>query len=140
MPKNTIPFEEFEKDIMNKILEEDTPVNKILRQQYENCTIESRDFTGVGFFTNFKVGDDNLLDMVVKYDYGNIHGKINDVDVGLILFVRDSIYFLEGFTYDAPWPDKIFSYELYLQEEHRISDSAGYFTNKADGLIKKPTT
>lgn len=138
MPNKIIPFEELEKDLMNKILEEDTPVNKILRQQYESCTIESRDFTGKGVFTNFKVEDDNLLNEIVEYDYATVDGKINDIDVGFILFVTNEIYFLEGFTYGDIWPDTILSYELYMYEKHKISESFSTFVKKPGTLIQKP--
>jgi len=133
-----ISFEELEKDIMNQILKEDNTINNILRKQYEACVIESRDFTGVGFFTKFKVDIGDDLIRSAEYDYGNIYGKINGIHVGVILFVTDRLHFLEGFTCgDDVWPEKIFNYELYLCEKQRVSESCSTFVEKPETLIRK---
>jgi hypothetical protein len=44
MKETIIPFEEFEKAVMYRLLEEDTPINHVLREQYKRAVIESREF------------------------------------------------------------------------------------------------
>jgi len=46
---------EFEKKLINMLLNGDAPVLKGLMNQYNNSSIESTRFTGAGFFTDFKV-------------------------------------------------------------------------------------
>ncbi len=58
MNKTAIPFEEFEKAVIRKILEKKSDVNEILWEQYMASQVIKRNFTGVGFFTDFKIPKD----------------------------------------------------------------------------------
>jgi hypothetical protein len=75
-----------EKAVMEKLLEGDEPALKVLREQWRNSRVLNRKLTGVGFY----------------------HGA------GFVLFVDDGVIsFLEGFTYDEPWPEDAGSFELW---------------------------
>ena len=63
--------EEFERTVMNMLLEGTDPRFVILKRQYLSSKIINRDFTGYGFFTKFNVPDD-LID-------GSFSGRINDL-------------------------------------------------------------
>ena len=123
MSKKIISFEEFEKAVMQKLIEEDTSINKILQEQYKKAKVENRNFTGVGFFTDFEIPEDTpRVIETVKYGYGNVSGKINNIDIGFILFIKDGIIIcLEGYTYYDSWPDIITHYELYHYVEQIVS-------------------
>jgi uncharacterized Zn finger protein (UPF0148 family) len=113
--KNSIPFEEFEKEVMEKIMEKDTSINAILKEQYKKARVVSRDFTGVGFFTDFELADDAPnIEEEVAYGYGNVTAIINDFyQCGFVLFIKDGkMICLEGYTAQDEWPEIITSYTL----------------------------
>ncbi len=116
MIRKIIPFEEFEQAVMHKIMEHDTAINKILREQYKRAHIQDRSFSGVGFFTDFIVPN-NIPHIIqhVEYDYGDVKAIINDIDgYGFILFIDDGVMtLLEGYTWRDSWPDTIYSYSLF---------------------------
>ncbi|TET06849.1 hypothetical protein E3J79_00620 [Candidatus Dependentiae bacterium] len=116
MQNTSISFEVFEKKIMGKLLYGSNHILPILRKQYEKAQIKNRKFTGVGFFTDFIVPKDvPRLPNLKSFHLGNVAGKINGTDIGLVLFIKDGVLnFLEGYTFgDDPWPDKIINYELW---------------------------
>lgn len=115
MNNSTISFEEFEHAVMQKILEEDTSVNRILREQYKKTHVASRDFTGVGFFTDFHLPENIVkVSEPVEYAYGDVHCDLNGALCGFILFIKDGVMIcLEGYTYGELWPNVITSYNLY---------------------------
>ena len=118
MEKNVTPFEKFEKEVMDKLLENDRPSKRILKQQYEKSNVESRWFSGKGFFTSFSIAEDApKIESPKSLQIDEVGGKINNIDVGFILFIEDGkIKTLEGFTYgDDHWPDKIIRYELFSE-------------------------
>ena len=117
MKKTIITFEEFEQAVMQKMLEEETAMNTALREQYRRAHIESREFTGVGFFTNFKIPDDapRVLNFT-DYGYGDVIVNINNHHDfgGFVIFIQDGIMLcLEGYTFTESWPEVIKSYKLY---------------------------
>lgn len=83
---------------------------ELLRSQYASADVLKREFTGVGFFTNFVVNDKSLvLSGKENFELGYL-GEINDVQygVGFVLFVREGfISMLEGYTYGESWPCEI---------------------------------
>ncbi len=103
-----IAFEEFEKKVMDKLLFGNDPNLEKLRIQYSNARIETREFSGVGFFTNFSVADD-AQKIVGKQNLqiSDLSAELENVKngVGFILFISDGyLKCLEGFTFDEPWP------------------------------------
>ena len=48
--KNRSKFEEFERKVMEKLLDGEDDVLRILRDQYRNADIKNREFSGSGFF------------------------------------------------------------------------------------------
>jgi hypothetical protein len=109
-------FEKFEDDVMKVILSEDEKFRNILEKQYKSAKIINREFTGVGFFTDFEIQDKTLkIENNPNFELGNIQAQLKKIEygVGFVLFIRDGfITFLEGYTYDEPWPDDIKDYVL----------------------------
>ncbi|MCL1987266.1 MAG: hypothetical protein FWG64_04765 [Firmicutes bacterium] len=100
-------FENFESKVMNAIINENANISYFLKQQYSIAKIVSREFTGVGFFTEFEISDKSLkLDKSPNLTLGTISAEIKGLNFGMgfVLFVNDGlIATLEGYTYSEPW-------------------------------------
>ena len=96
--------EEFERAVMNKFLEGDG-VFLELRKQYEHATVVSREITGCGFYTDFKVPDNLKVN--------EAHGTIHDV--------------CAKFKRDDRGQSEIYLFRLYL-ENGVIETLEGYAT------------
>jgi hypothetical protein len=102
--------EEFELSLMNLILQGEHPVLTILRQQFAAAKIVSRNFSGVGFFTDFEVPDTAPLVEPSHFAAGNVDIQLENLryGAGCVLFVRDGkLDFLECYTFSEPWPEQI---------------------------------
>jgi hypothetical protein len=102
--------EELEQELMNLLLHGDHPVLTILRQQYVAAKVTSREFSGVGFFTNFEVSENAPLVEPPNFAAGNVDIQLENLPngAGCVLFVRDGkLSFLECYTFSDPWPDHI---------------------------------
>ena len=111
-------FDDFEEDVMKRLLAGDDEILIKLRGQYEVATIHSRDFTGAGFFTHFRLAGKSLrLDRRNSFHFGDVIGQKDgstDDAVGFVLFVKDGILdYLEGYTFGAEtWPEDLKDYRL----------------------------
>jgi hypothetical protein len=88
----------------------DDPRFDPLRKQLQVCHVKAREFSGVGFFSDFSVPDDtpradlpsgttHLSGPLVEMD-GLEHGG------GFELGITDGVLdYLEAYCYDEPWPD-----------------------------------
>lgn len=110
-------FEEFERAVMQRMLEDDTSVNRLLREQYNNAHIINRNFTGAGFFTTLSIPEHIArITEPVAYGYGDVLCSLNDTILsgGFVLFIRDgAMTCLEGYTFCDAWPESITTYKLY---------------------------
>ena len=96
---------EFEKEVMEKILDSCEKPYCILRHQYLNSTIVSREFTGAGFFTHFAVPDE-LAVPGMEGLIQDVFARFNNSDLIylFVLFIRNGkIDCLEGFTGYGDW-------------------------------------
>lgn len=107
----------FERAVLEKLLEGADPTLSALRAQLDVCEVASREFTGVGFFTNLKVdgsaarGSNSRPELRVSGVDASISGLKHGA--GFVLFVTDGyLDCLEGFTYDEPWPAAINQFSL----------------------------
>jgi hypothetical protein len=88
-----------------------------IKQQLAAASVGRREFSGVGFFTDFIVPADatvkrDLPDMEltgVGAEFPNLaHGA------GFVLFIREGVInMLEGFTYDENWPEKTDAFKIF---------------------------
>ena len=104
--------EKMEKDVLALIFRE---YPDMLIQINRAC-ITSRNFTGVGFFTNY-YGSNMLYedDMVISGVGGDLN---NSIEVGFVFFLgKDGVHALECYTYGDPFPDQIESYEVFVREK-----------------------
>lgn len=112
-----VRFEDFEKDIMERLLVGNEQVLEILREQYANSQITRRDFTGTGFLTTFTIPNNvPRLEPLMSFQLGDVIGKIDGVNdgVGFVLFIKNGVInYLEGYTYgEEKWPEFIPNHQL----------------------------
>lgn len=117
---------EFEKKLIFMLLAGNDDNLELLRKQFANSAVASRDISESGFFTEFKTG------RKAKPLHGNPSLEIGDIDgvvdgqegsVGFVLFIRDGyIYALEGYTaYLDIWPEEYENIDLvYLKKEGNL--------------------
>ena len=109
-------FEQFESEVLNRIFEENTMLEKKLKKQYQYSKVISREVSDYGFYTYFEVIDKSLkLKNDLNIELGNVQAKINSLKfgAGFILFIRDGfIKALECYTYGELWPKNITQYKL----------------------------
>jgi len=128
---------QFERDVLDRILRGDDPVIEALRRQLAAASVSGRQFTGVGFYTDFVVPDDvprvhnvdESLGTESDFEVGDVGAIFEDanVEVGFILFVRRGrITFLEGYTYgDDTWPEREGKYRLFYFGELGTQSGGG---------------
>lgn len=96
--------EEFEKNVMEKLLDGNDEIFKILREQYYQSTVISTEYTGHGFFSKYEVPE--------CFNKSSINGRIDDVMAKFddseiyyfILYITDGkIDTLEGFATLYEW-------------------------------------
>jgi len=99
-----------EKAVLDMMLDKRGEPFETIRQQLAHATVAKREFTGVGFFTDFSL----LAAAPVRRDLPSM--EITGVGTefsslqhgaGFVLFIRDGVVsMLEGFTYGEPWPER----------------------------------
>ena len=109
-------FKRFLNDVMIAIINEDKSISYLLNKQYENSVMEKLEFTGVGFYAEYRVINQNFkLKDKPNLELGNVQVKLASLKcgIGFVLYIRGGfITMLEGFTYDEPFPEKICGYTL----------------------------
>lgn len=113
-----------EKQVLEMLLRGQDEVLTILRQQAKQLQVSSRDMTGVGFYTEFLVPlDAPSVPGRPTFKLGDVNGTADNVrhGLGFLLCVKDgSLFMLEGYTYDEPWPDDVHGLVLtYASKEGR---------------------
>ncbi|MCL2606606.1 MAG: hypothetical protein FWD93_04935 [Coriobacteriia bacterium] len=85
-----------------------------LLDQLKDVAVVKREFTGVGFYTDFHVN--GKVANEVNMPLSGVGGRLNDsVDIGLVLFItKGKIDCLEGYTYGGElWPEHVRSYSVF---------------------------
>jgi len=106
-----------EKAVVDMLLQKRGEPFDTIRQQLAHASVTKREFTGVGFFTEFAVQADasvrrNLPDATI----GDVGAKFPMLQhgAGFLLFIRDGVVsMLEGYTYDEPWPASTDEFRVY---------------------------
>ncbi len=111
--------------VMEMMLTGTHPIFETLRLQYEKSLIASVEFTGCGFFVQFKVHSDVIsISQITDFEISDVHSEIAGLQdgVGFILFVRDGkIDMLECYTYDELLPEILDDFTLYFENtEERL--------------------
>lgn len=100
--------EQLEKQIIYKMLDCNSHCFDILRNQYKNSSILSRNFTQFGFFTTFSVSNDLVFNRM-QGEISDVIGTFDDISdlFGFRLTISNGrIDTLEGFAISGKWPSK----------------------------------
>lgn len=97
--------EEFEKLLMNKLLDGDNEIFIDLRNQYHQALVISREFTGCGFFTTFDVQGYTPKYLVTGRidDVAAEFKNSNDMACFILYIENGKIDTLEGFCFGDIW-------------------------------------
>jgi hypothetical protein len=106
-----------EKEVLDMLLDKSEEPYATIKQQLSQAVVTKREFTGVGFYTHFKVPTGqsiryDLPDMTI----GDVGAELSNLlhGAGFLLFIRHGIVeILEGYTYDEPWPTKIDQFKVF---------------------------
>ena len=111
-----------EQEVLEMLLAGNNAQLEVLRYQLTKAHISNREFTGVGFITNFDVPSKAArLSKRERRTIRDVSASIQGIaqGAGFVLFVDDGVLnCLEGFAYgEELWPDKVERFELtYLEE------------------------
>ena len=136
-----IPFELFEKAVMDKILFGEDSNLAILREQYKDASVIEREFTGVGFYSTFQTSPKSpRLEIKHSIQLCGVIGQIDELPhgVGFVLFIKGGVIdCLEGFTYgDVKWPEYFAKFSLsYVDGEIRNME---YLKAKVRAKVEHP--
>ena len=119
-----VGLNQLERNVMDMLLGGDDPILNVLREQYRIAEVVEREMTGAGSTSRspFRPGAARL-DGRGSMHLGDVAARIEGLwhGAGFVLFVRDgAIDFLEGFSYDEPWPSSVECFSLsYIEGEER---------------------
>lgn len=103
---------EIEGAVLDKLLAGEGHALQVLRAQRERLFVAKREFTGVGFFTEFGHPLDVVrLQTPRRVRFGDVLAEIDGLEhgAGFVLFIDDGlITMLEGYsTANESWPDSL---------------------------------
>lgn len=106
---------DLESRALNLLLAGDHPALAVLRRQMASVVVSRREFTGVGFLTDFLVGDAPRLGQA-RLQLGDVGATAPGLrnGIGFVLFVENgAIATIEAHTYDEPLPDDLCECALF---------------------------
>lgn len=118
---------ELEAAVIDMLLAGERPALACLRTQRQRMRVERREYTGVGFFTEFRHPDDVVrLPSSRRIRFGDVHADIDGLahGAGFLLFIDNGlITMLEGYTYGGEsWRKEPVRFELrYLTPVRDLS-------------------
>lgn len=118
---------ELEAAVLDKILAGDEPALVLLREQRQRMRVRGREFTGVGFYTEFEHSADTpRLAVSESIRFGDVLAEIDGLEngAGFLLFIDNGlITMLEGYSNaNEKWPESISSFKLrYWTSQRNLS-------------------
>ena len=102
--------------VLHKLLEGDLPPLVRLREQCSHVSVRNREFTGVGFFTDFDHPPGVVrLESPSRAVFGDVIADIDGLEYGagfLLIIESGVISVLEGYSYGETWPESIGRFSL----------------------------
>ncbi len=109
-------IDQFEADVMEKLLAGGDDVLAALRRQYHAVKRMRREYTGVGFFLYFEIPRKHFLPGKPSFVISGVWATIPGLEspVSLSLFIRDGqLSMLDGAACDDNWSASIGEYSLF---------------------------
>lgn len=115
---------EFEKAVMNKLLEGEQPSLEVLRQQLQRARVRNREHSGTGFFVEFDV-DPNAptLERKHRFHFGDVRANVERLasGAGFVLFIDEGrLEMLEGYSFGEPWTQPVTRFSLAFESPDRL--------------------
>jgi hypothetical protein len=112
---------QFERDLLDSLLDGDQPLSRALRRQLATAVPVSRQLSGVGIFLSFQVPVASGLDPTEprSFEVGTVRFDLKGVEHGGLaaLFVRDGyVSWLEAWTCHGDWPSGPLEYRIHPHE------------------------
>lgn len=129
-----LPFTSLESQVLEWLLSGEAPVLALLRDQLATSRVQSRDFTGVGFYLNIELPTTNkriheVLEVKQDFCFGDVGAYLEADDriqeVGFLLWIKNGyLDSLEAYTYGLEkWPEEVNSFRLfYFGDKHDLDD------------------
>lgn len=109
-----------ERQVMDYFLRGDDPTLAMLREQSAVAVVAERRFTGVGFFTRFKVPiSAPRLPSRCRLVVSDVYAEVTNLEfgAGFVLFVEDgALDTLEGYIFEDAWPGDTKLKRVYYQK------------------------
>ncbi|MBZ9864247.1 hypothetical protein LB515_02550 [Mesorhizobium sp. CA15] len=120
-----MPLNALESAVLQKMLDGDHPVLRALRNQLGKLSVESRKYTGSGFFVSLLVENGvppvNIPRNHVRF--GDVHATIDGLayGAGFILSIDHGyMRVLEGYSYEESWPENVAHFSLkYINDDRQ---------------------
>lgn len=129
---------DLEAAVLDKLLAGDNPALALLREQRRRICVKKREYSGVGFFTEFELRQGApRLPISTPIRFGDVLAELDGMEhgAGFILFIDNGfLTMLEGYSNaNENWPEELSSFRLSywgLQRDlsafsHRIKDRGG---------------
>ena len=119
---------EFERSILSAYLKGDFVSFATLREQFEQASVKSREYTPAGFFADLSVPPDAPKLLLADSQMGDVHIRIPSLALGMgtVLFITDGyLDLLEGFTYGEDWDCRTEGFSIEYREARRYRDENG---------------
>ncbi len=129
-----LEFSFLESKVLELLLAGEDPVLAVLREQIASARIQSREFTGVGFYLDFEIpkSSKRLHDVLAvkrSFNFGDVGAYFDNGDqrqeVGFLLWIKDGyLDFLEAYTYGLEkWPKEDRSFQpFYFGNKRTFED------------------
>ena len=125
-----------EKEVLKMLLDGDDDVLVNLKAQLDLVSVENREMSGTGFFTNFLVPqscETSVTQAGSEFKIGDVHADIEGLDfgAGFLLYIEDGLMkMLEAYSYDEPWPVTTDSFKLaYINGERDFEKLRSNWSN-----------
>ena len=107
-----------ERAVVHTMLDKQGEPFDTIRQQLAHASVTKREFTGVGFFTEFALPADVSVSRDLPDEtIGGVGASFPSVQhgAGFLLFIRSGVVtMLEGFTYaDDQWPERTDGFQVF---------------------------
>jgi len=127
---NELTFTPLESQVLELLLAGEDPVLNVLRQQFHSSRVESRQYTGAGYYLKFNVsrntpGLRDISNVKPSFCFGDVDVEFTTGSyqqmVGFLIWVKNGyLDQLEVYTYgDEKWSDRFDDFRLGYMDDPR---------------------
>lgn len=124
-----------ETEVLELLLAGEHPDLAILRVQLATAKVKNREYTGVGFFTDFEIAEGIPKLNSERIIIGDVYADITGLEhgAGFLLFVNSGIiHTLECCIVEDKWPESAKIKRAYYMRPKQVGDATLTETTKRD--------